>query len=116
MNTAFASDLLLAKEGAAERYIDNVIEIKTQEKASAEDKKNISKNNKKDDLENSAKESLIDLDRDKQAIFQAVLKGNRKDIMKLVKEELSAHNSPSDIIDTVLIPAINEVGRLFDSQ
>ena len=27
MNSAYASDLLLGKEGAAERYIDNVVEI-----------------------------------------------------------------------------------------
>ncbi len=92
MNTALASDLLLGKEGAAERYIENVVEIESQEKAAAKGKS------------------------EEHAIFEAVLKGNRKDILRLVKEELAASILPSEIIDTMLIPAINEVGRLFDSQ
>ena len=33
MNTALASDLLLGKEGAAERYINNVSDIEIKEKA-----------------------------------------------------------------------------------
>lgn len=92
MNTALASDLLLGKKSAAEKYIDNIADIKSQDEASAKDKS------------------------EKHAVFEAVIKGNRKDILKLVKEELSVNNSPSDIIDTILIPAINEVGRLYDSQ
>ncbi|NLO08881.1 MAG: dihydropteroate synthase [Clostridiales bacterium] len=107
MNTAYASDLLLGKEGAAERYINNVVEIKVADKPPAKEKLT---------HENKSEDSRIDLDSNKQAIFEAVLKGNRKDILKLVEKELGSNNSPSDIIDTVLIPAINEVGRLFDSQ
>lgn len=95
MNTALASDLLLGKEGASDRYINNVVEIKVQDRTT---------------------NSLTELDGNKKAIFEAVLKGNRKEILKLVKEELSGNNAPGEIIDTILIPAINEVGRLFDSQ
>ena len=120
MNTALASDLLLGKEGAAERYIENVVEIKTQVNNQDKSKQNYNKNNKKRIKENNSEQDaekvLNELDRNRQAIFQAVLKGNKRDIIKLVDEGLSANNSPSDIIDTVLIPAINEVGRLFDSQ
>ncbi|MDD4113669.1 MAG: homocysteine S-methyltransferase family protein, partial [Herbinix sp.] len=116
MNTAFASDLLLGKEGAAERYINNVVEIKAQEKTLAGENSRLKKDNNEYNQEDRVRNSLIDLDKNKQAIYEAVLKGNRNIILKLVKDELSANNSPGDIIDNVLIPAINEVGRLFDKQ
>ena len=45
-----------------------------------------------------------------------MLKGNKKLIIDLVEKELSINNSPSDIVDRVLIPAINEVGTLFERQ
>lgn len=112
MNTAFASDLLLAKEGAAERYINNVVEIKEQDKeASKKPSTSISGVHDK-----SADDTTINLNKSRQAIFEAVLKGNRKVVIDLIKEELAINNMPSDIVDSVLIPAINEVGSLFDSQ
>lgn len=117
MNTALASDLLLDKEKAAQKYIDNVKDIKIQEKAIGKsinsasiEAKNEIKNNK------SNKAYSIDLDEGKQGIFQAVLKGNKKDIIKLVQEELDKDTLPGVILDEILIPAINEVGRLFDCQ
>lgn len=116
MNTALASDLLLGKEGSALRYIDNVADIGLQDKSVLAEKQTSSNANKEHALKSSSKNSVIGLDGYKHAIFEAVLKGNRKDILSLVKEELAVSNSPDDIIDTVLIPAINEVGRLFDSQ
>ncbi|TAH67598.1 MAG: 5-methyltetrahydrofolate--homocysteine methyltransferase [Anaerolineaceae bacterium] len=116
INTALASDLLLGKEGAAEKYINNVAEFKVQDKIHLADNQKHRKINKEDTINESTKVSVIDLDSHKHAIFEAVLKGNRKDILRLVKEELAVNNSPADIVDTVLIPAINEVGRLFDSQ
>lgn len=91
MNTAFASDLLLGKEGAAERYIESLVEKKSHDIASVKVKS------------------------ETHPIFDAVLKGNRGEIIKLVKNEIS-YRTPSEIIDSLLIPAINEVGKLFDSQ
>ncbi len=103
MNTALASDLLLGKEGAAERYIDNVSDIEIKEKA----KESIS--------HKDTKETQPD-NKDTSPIYQGVLKGNKKDIIKLVKEELDKNIAAADIIDKMLIPAINEVGRLFEIQ
>ncbi len=116
MNTTFASDLLLGKEGAAERYINSVVEIKAQDRTLAGDNQRVKKDNNEHNHEDRDRSSLADLDKNKQAIFEAVLKGNRNNILQLVKDELSSNNSPGDIIDAILIPAINEVGRLFDSQ
>jgi 5-methyltetrahydrofolate--homocysteine methyltransferase len=111
MNTGFASDLLLGKEGAAERYINNVEEIWGKVKE-APNKPSESISDKQD----KTSDKNLNLDNSKQAIFEAVLKGNKKLIIDLVEKELSINNSPSDIVDRVLIPAINEVGTLFERQ
>jgi 5-methyltetrahydrofolate--homocysteine methyltransferase len=111
MNTAYAADLLLGKEGAVLRYIDNVIEINEGEKT-----KPVKKQDHNDKVKDKAEDGLADLDGSRQAIYDAVIKGNKKDIIKLVEEELACENSPGGIINSLLIPAINEVGRLFDSQ
>lgn len=115
MNSALASDLLLGKDGAAERYIVNVVEVKTQDKVPFKDKL-ASTMNSHDKIKDSKADVSVVLDVGRRAIFEAVLKGNKKDIIKLVEDELTKSNSPGDIIDDILIPAINEVGRLFDSQ
>ena len=111
MNTAYASDLLLGKEDSAKRYIDNVADIHVQ----ATKKNSLASQNEQSQKED--KKTPIDTDQThEQAIYEAVLKGNKKDILMLVKDEISGGSSPEDIIDKSLIPAINEVGRLYDSQ
>ncbi|WP_167955961.1 homocysteine S-methyltransferase family protein [Anaerosporobacter faecicola] len=60
--------------------------------------------------------------KDKQAdaptsiIYTDVIKGNRKGIIDHVKEMVTQGEKPASIVDQMLIPAINEVGRLFDKQ
>lgn len=49
-------------------------------------------------------------------VFEAVLKGNVEEIVDRVKVALAGGSSPKEILDSMLIPAINEVGRLFDIQ
>ncbi len=49
-------------------------------------------------------------------VFEAVLKGNVEEIVDRVKVALAGGSSPKEILDGMLIPAINEVGRLFDIQ
>ena len=51
-----------------------------------------------------------------QKIYEAVLKGNRKGIVALAKDALAAGHLPQDILNGQLIPAINEVGELFNCQ
>ena len=133
MNTVLAGELLLGKDGAAQRYIENVKELKTEEKP-----RSISQNSaslKKDNIGTSVTNSTCflktentcsahkkssqndtDMDEGKYEIYRAVLEGKKKDIINLVKKELEKGTLPGDIVDNVLIPAINEVGRLFDCQ
>lgn len=49
-------------------------------------------------------------------VYEAVLKGNKDGILERVDAELAAGKSPGEILDGMLIPAINEVGVLFDKQ
>lgn len=118
MNTALAADLLLGKEEAAERYIERAAKrpmlITGLAGANAG---NVVKSGPEGNKEATAKTS--DKNNDNNAnnpIFEAVVKGNKKNILSFVEKELSSGINPSDVIDQILIPAINEVGRLYDCQ
>ena len=50
------------------------------------------------------------------AIFQAVLKGSKGSILDEVKKVIDAGKKPDEIINESLIPAINEVGELFNKK
>lgn len=47
-------------------------------------------------------------------LYQAVLKGNRKGIAQMTQDALSQGKDPSGLLHQVLLPAIGEVGELFD--
>lgn len=101
MNTAFAADLLMNKEDADIRYINKVISSQTVISSSRDEKKKVEKTEKAETA---------------HPVYDAVIKGNRQTIVELVKKTLSEGMQPNQIIDTLLIPAINEVGNLFDKQ
>ena len=44
----------------------------------------------------------------------AVLKGNRNGIVKITKEALESGEKPAELLNQVLLPAINQVGEYFD--
>ncbi len=119
MNTAYASDLLLGKEDAAVQYIERVTARPAELKVAAivnnagDHKQTLRKNS---DQENQGEKGDVLNDPDRQIIFQAVLKGNRANIVTLVEKELNRGTKPEEVIEQILIPAINEVGRLFDRQ
>lgn len=48
------------------------------------------------------------------AVRNAVMKGNRKAVEKLTKEALAAGVQAQELLNDYLLPAINEVGELFD--
>jgi 5-methyltetrahydrofolate--homocysteine methyltransferase len=50
------------------------------------------------------------------AVFKAVLKGNKETIIDEVKKQLAAGDKPDAVINQYLIPAINEVGELFNRK
>lgn len=134
MNTALASDLLLGMEGAAERYIeravraplivdmnkskDTAIASKDIAKASADTTASVNAKQVDRISENTktGANGWVSLDENKQAIYHSVVKGNKKSILTLVEKEVALGSAPNEIIEQLLIPAINEVGRLYDRQ
>lgn len=104
MNVAFASDLLLNKEGADICYIDHVMAHPVSVSKKSEEK---APSTKKEAGSEEEKTSII---------YEEVLKGNGKHIVSHVKEAIAAGNKAADILDEMLIPAINKVGELFDQQ
>lgn len=109
VSTAFASDLLLNKEEADIRYI-NQVTTRPVELVKKEDTSILKRDSRKQAGDNSVGE------KGEHIIFEEVLKGNRKHIVDHVKDALEAGHKPSEILDTFLIPAINKVGELFDQQ
>ena len=101
VNTAFASDLLLGKEEADVRYINRVTLRPTviTSGTTVPGKNTVEEQHNGNDV-----------------VFEAVVKGDRKRIQSLVVKALEDGKAPSDILDNLLIPAINEVGSLFDRQ
>lgn len=93
MNIAYASDLLLNKNGADLRYINRINSISA-----------------------SAETTIPSEPKQSNDVFHCVLKGNKNSILDEVKKELKKGLEPGKIVNEKLIPAINEVGRLFEQQ
>lgn len=119
MNTAFAADLLSAKEDADIRYINRVTERPASVITRKENAGNISNNTSGRQGEAKADtENLPEAFKTKtfHQVYEAVIKGKKREVINLVKEALAEGVRPSFVLDELLIPAINEVGKLFDKQ
>lgn len=116
LNAAFASDMLLNKQESDIRYIErmNMLAEKYagQERILVPVKKDVAPSS------TAATENVTeDADSPKNSkIYEAVLKGNKGIIIEETKKLLVENKKPGDIINGYLIPAINEVGVLFDKQ
>ena len=109
MNAAFASDMLLHKEESDIRYITrmNRLENRGQE---------LTGKNEAAGKTGADGQPLSPKELAGSKVFEQVLDGNKGGILKTVEAALAAGWEPGEIIDNYLIPAINEVGVLFDKQ
>lgn len=115
MGISFASDLLRNKNGSDVAYIEQIQRMAPfKEAAMAKEVKTTGNKKSQQGAETLTEES--DSDKKKNPVFEAVLKGNKDGIVEIVKKELSQGVKPGEILDGILIPAINEVGILFDKQ
>lgn len=105
MNAAYASDLLLNKEGSDVRYIENVKSLSMTSGNSVP----ATKHEDKKTQENAG-------NTEHSKLYENVLKGNKRTMVDDVKAFLAAGNAPQSVIEEHLIPAINEVGVLFDQK
>lgn len=108
MNAAYASDLLLNKEEADVRYIEKVKPLSV-EAAGSKSPAGV-QTDKKTPMETTAGAFSH------SKLFENVLKGNKRTMIEDVKAFLAEGNTPDAVIEEHLIPAINEVGVLFDKK
>ncbi len=108
VSCAFASDLLLHKQGADIRYIQLMEALKEKREALGE----VVVPQTGIRLRTPAQESTVSSITDK--LYADVLKGNKNIIVEDTKEALSKGHEAKDLLDGILLPAINEVGELFD--
>ena len=110
VSCAFASDLLLNKEGADLRYIQLMNAVKDKREALGETVSNNSGIHFKGNSgkENNAAMSVTD------KLYADVLKGNGNSIVEDTKKALAGGHEARELLDSVLLKAINEVGELFD--
>jgi len=129
VSCALATDLLLAKEEADIRYIEYANEVKEKrERKEAElkrkltlveesDKKNLEGKNKNNtNLVGSVTATKAEEEENvwRSNLHNAVLKGNRKGIVRITQEALENGEEPASLLNEILLPAINTVGEYFD--
>ena len=125
MSCALAANLLLNKEEAALRYIEyagGVRERREEKEAELAKKLALLENQgttaKTGTAGNAAKEATADngpqISEMQDKLKTAVLKGNRNGIVKITKEALESGEKPAELLNQVLLPAINQVGEFFD--
>ena len=117
VNTALAADLLRAVEDAPQRYIDRATKRPTTITAGLQTSQSGDwKGTERTvpSLEQPTNQEASQ-NTNRQAIHTAIVRGNRKNIISLVEQELG-ETSAQKLIEETLIPAINEVGNLYDRQ
>lgn len=110
MNAAFASDMLLHRPDSDIRYIERMNKL-AEKKAEYETvvvKKTLAAGEGNGTQGQNAAEV--------HPVFTAVLKGNKESVIDEVMKTLDAGSKPDEIINEYLIPAINEVGVLFEKK
>ena len=126
MSCALATDLLLNKEEAALRYIEYAGGVKERrEEKEAELSRKLAlleqQGTKTASTDNTEVPSAVTASKDTPQINEmqeklktAVLKGNRNGIVKITNEALESGEKPVELLNQVLLPAINLVGEYFD--
>lgn len=126
MSCALATDLLLNKEEAALRYIEYAGDVKERrEEKEAELSRKLAlleqQGTKAASTDNTEVSSTVTASKDTPQINEmqeklktAVLKGNRNGIVKITNEALESGEKPVELLNQVLLPAINLVGEYFD--
>lgn len=99
VNSAMAADLLMNKPDADLAYINRMNARKAAETT-----------------ETNPAQKTAEVKAEHPKVYESVMKGNRSGILDHVKAALADGYTPSAIINEMLIPAIHEVGELFDKQ
>lgn len=115
--SAFASDMLLCKPESALRYIEYAGTCTGSKPAVAVPRTAEGAEHSRqtpDSAGQAAGKPASKEDTPSSAVYEAVLKGNRNGIEQLTRRALEAGAAARELLDTYLLPAINQVGELFD--
>lgn len=115
VNMVFASDLLMNKEEADVRYIERMASYKERAAALAAKQQSlmagtVTAAKKEESGKGISNQDLLSM----HQIYQDVMKGNRKQIREHTQKAVEEGQEASYILNELLLPAINEVGDLFD--
>lgn len=110
VSCAYASDLLLNKEGADIRYIQLMDAVKAKREALGES----SAANTGIPVHGMRKETASNQGTILDKVYADVMKGNGKNIVEDTKQALAEGHEAKELLDQVLLKAINDVGELFD--
>lgn len=114
VNMAFASDLLMNKEGADVRYIERMEAYKERTPVPVQAAAVPAKADPSSERTDASGQSSADPFAEHQ-LYQDVMKGNRKQIKDHTKAALEKGGmEASAVLNEILLPAINQVGDLFD--
>ena len=105
MNTAFACDLLMHREGGDLRYIERMQDYQMRKPLPVPARENADAGQVKREASKPGGHGVI---------YEDVLKGNRKQIKDHTKAEVDSGIKAQTILNDMLLPAINEVGELFE--
>lgn len=122
VNAAFSSDILMAKDGADLQYINRMNAIKEAKEAflkanpeAAQISELAVKVKQKSTAADTGKnDSGMQPEGSLGSVKEAVLKGKQRDIVEITKTAVEDGFEPQQILNEALMPAINEVGDLFD--
>lgn len=122
VNAAFSSDILMAKDGADLQYINRMNAIKEAKEAflkanpeAAQISGLAVKVKQKSTVADTGKnDSGMQPEGSLGSVKEAVLKGKQRDIVEITKTAVEDGFEPQQILNEALMPAINEVGDLFD--
>ena len=117
MNTAAAANMLMNKEGSDLAYIHRMqyFDKKEAERKRQEEAELLANHGTAGAVE-TAEESQGAEQGPVNPVYQAVLEGEKDAVVALAQEELAKGMAPDAIINDLLIPAITEVGDLYDKQ
>lgn len=118
VNAAAAADLLMYKEGSDLAYINRMQFYGQKQEKEKQEKENVKSKTaaivQQGESDHAKPEQNMEIR--SNAVYNAVLQGEKNSIVKFAEEELSNGLKPEQVIDEYLIPAINEVGELFNKQ
>lgn len=120
MNAASATDMLMHKAGSDIAYISRMQDYRRKQEKLGQEKLRMQAlpgEGSRNSPQAGGGQPGNALSREQSnPVYRAVLQGEKNSIIGYAKEELARGMGPGEIIDTYLIPAINEVGELFNEQ